>query len=169
MHAAAASVGNVEATGEASGADAGALTVKPRRWHGRRRPRRWRRRCRGRRRGWRRPWPHGALLGHSHLLARREEGVGERAAWPRSKRGIRIKWDGVKWDRIKWDRIKRYGVADAHPLYAGAGCRKSCALMLSIIIAASGCVERVEMALRPLSMRASSSGFIAAASGCRAT
>ena len=112
-------------------------------------------------------------------MARREEGVGERAAWPRSKRGIRIKWERIKWERIKWERIKwerikwerikRNGVADAHPLYAGAGCRKSCALMLSIIIAASGCAEREEMALRLLSMRASSSGFIAAASGCRAT
>ena len=107
-------------------------------------------------------------------MARREEGVGERAAWPRSKRGIRIKWERIKWERIKWERIKwerikQNGVADAHPLYAGAGCRKSCALMLSIIIAASGCAEREEMALRLLSMRASTSGCIAAASGCRAT
>ena len=57
-------------------------------------------------------------------------------------------------DNIKWDRRKRYGVADAHPLHAGAGCRKSSALMLSIIIAASGCAEREDMALRLLSMMA---------------
>ena len=116
MHAAAASVGDVEAIGEAPGAGIGALTIIPRR-------------RRGRRRGWRRPWAHEALLGHGRRLARREE-MSERAAWPRSERGINIRRV-----RIEWDRRKRYGVADARPLHADAGCRKSCALMLSIIIA----------------------------------
>ena len=158
MHAAAASVGDVEAIGEAPGAGIGALTIIPRR-------------RRGRRRGWRRPWAHEALLGHSRHLACREE-MSERAAWPRSEGGINIQRV-----RIKWDRRKRYGVADARPLHADAGCRKSSALMLSIIIAASGCAEREDMALRllsmmalrPLSMRAKTSGLIAAAPGCRAT
>ena len=150
MRTAAASVGDVEAIGEAPGAGIGALTIIPRR-------------RRGRRRGWRRPRAHEALLGHSRHLACREE-MSERAAWPRSEGGINIQRV-----RIKWDRRKRYGVADAHPLHAGAGCRKSSALMLSIIIAASGCAEREEMALRPLSMRAKTSGLIAAAPGCRAT
>ena len=155
MHTAAASVGDVEAIGEAPGAGIGALTIIPRRR---------RRRERGRR-------AHEALLGHGRRLARREE-MSERAAWPRSERGINIRRV-----RIEWDRRKRYGVADAHPLHAGAGCRKSSALMLSIIIAASGCAEREDMALRllsmmalrPLSMRAKTSGLIAAAPGCRAT
>lgn len=163
MHAAAASLGDVEAIGEAPGAGIGALTVIPGRRPRRRRPRRRRRRGRGCRRGWRRPWTHEALLGHSRRLARREE-ISERAAWPRSERGTNIKRV-----RIEWDTRKRYGVADARPLYAGAGCRKSCALMLSTIIAASGCAEREEMALRPLSTRAKTSGLIAAAPGCRAT
>ena len=98
--------------------------------------------------------------------------MSERAAWPQSERGINIRLV-----RIEWERRKRYGVADAHPLHAGAGCRKSSALMLFIIIAASGCAEREDMALtllsmmalRPLSMRAKTSGLIAAAPGCRAT